>query len=945
MAYEITNTDGTLSYSVEDGKINTSQFSLALIGRNVSNYGQYFAQNTIRQLENFAGVTAPAPGTRLIGQLWFDKGESLLRVWDGSDWKRTGVVVASQRTQGRPAEGEGAGTQFFNLDTNKLEIHNGTAFVEASYPGEVTTAYSNSSANGSPAHFGARLRTLFLKDDSGFTWPVIALVYVKSGTGTNTGATTVNGQKETIMTIFSDYEFTIASDTATPVGEETINYYSELVGSGGILAARTGRTAGKVLKGVNSRQEYEATNTSVFDSIYVNTIGDASNPVQTQFVDNLTVNTLLNIPGAASVTGDLTVAGSIGLTGDLNATTSTIRVANIEVSAGSILNGDTTINGNLTINGVNTQSLGTDAEKVETIFGDTIDTQSLTVDGTADIATADVTNLTVQSLTTLNEITATGTSTFNGDINLGNETADTLTVEATSVFNGTTTFNDDIVLSNGVDLTISNGTLVLGGSSSISGAASNVFVTDDSANATVHYIPFVDAATTGQRPLKGDTGLTYNPGQGSLGLTALTATGTVSFGSLTDGSITITDFESTLTSGAQKVPTSAAVKTYVDAQVTAQDLDFQGDSGGALSIDLDSEVLDIAGGTNISTVGSGNQITVNLNSALTGLTSVSAGSFTGDLTGDVDAATVSATGQISAGSFSTTGAVSAASVTATGQISAGSFSGDLTGDVTGDVSGNAGTVTVTATNSSATTQYILFSTETSGDATVRNDTSLSYVSSTNTLTAGTFKGALENGTLNISSASITGAVNGTFSGTVQAGTFTDGSATLTNGTLTGATSGSFSGTVTAGTFSDGTATMSGGTFSGTATSAKYADLAEIYAADQDYEPGTVVKLGGSAEITQTTSHNDMEVFGVISTNPAYLMNKDADGLPVALTGRVPVKVVGKVKKGDRLISSDVPGVAWALADEAYDARAIIGRSLQDKNDGDIGSVEAVIGVK
>ena len=106
-----------------------------------------------------------------------------------------------------------------------------------------------------------------------------------------------------------------------------------------------------------------------------------------------------------------------------------------------------------------------------------------------------------------------------------------------------------------------------------------------------------------------------------------------------------------------------------------------------------------------------------------------------------------------------------------------------------------------------------------------------------------------------------------------------------------------------------------------------------------------MKLGGSEEITQTTAHNDINVFGVISTDPAYLMNSKAEGLAVAMTGRVPVKVIGKVKKGERLISSDVPGVAWALADEAYDPRAIIGRSLQDKENGEEGIVEAVVGVK
>ena len=135
------------------------------------------------------------------------------------------------------------------------------------------------------------------------------------------------------------------------------------------------------------------------------------------------------------------------------------------------------------------------------------------------------------------------------------------------------------------------------------------------------------------------------------------------------------------------------------------------------------------------------------------------------------------------------------------------------------------------------------------------------------------------------------------------------------------------------------------TFNGVATSAQYADMAEIYSADADYEAGTVVKIGGDAEITMTIDHSDTDVFGVISTAPAYLMNSEAEGLPVALSGRVPVKVIGKIKKGQRLVSSDIPGVAWASMEDEYDPRAIVGRSLEDKNDGGEGTVEAVIGVR
>ena len=81
-------------------------------------------------------------------------------------------------------------------------------------------------------------------------------------------------------------------------------------------------------------------------------------------------------------------------------------------------------------------------------------------------------------------------------------------------------------------------------------------------------------------------------------------------------------------------------------------------------------------------------------------------------------------------------------------------------------------------------------------------------------------------------------------------------------------------------------------------------------ADTDYEPGTVIVLGGAKEITTTTEKGDTKVIGVVSDKPAYLMNSDLTGefvTPVALTGRVPCKVIGKVQPGDILISS---AIAW-----------------------------------
>jgi hypothetical protein len=130
--------------------------------------------------------------------------------------------------------------------------------------------------------------------------------------------------------------------------------------------------------------------------------------------------------------------------------------------------------------------------------------------------------------------------------------------------------------------------------------------------------------------------------------------------------------------------------------------------------------------------------------------------------------------------------------------------------------------------------------------------------------------------------------------------------------------------------------------------ANYADVAERFEADTEYAPGTVVELGGTAEITKSNTELSESVFGVISTNAAYLMNNgagnDTTHPPVAMTGRVPVKVTGVVNKGDRLVSA---GNGMARAAKAGEATAfnVIGRSLVDKLDSGLGTVEAIVTIK
>lgn len=129
---------------------------------------------------------------------------------------------------------------------------------------------------------------------------------------------------------------------------------------------------------------------------------------------------------------------------------------------------------------------------------------------------------------------------------------------------------------------------------------------------------------------------------------------------------------------------------------------------------------------------------------------------------------------------------------------------------------------------------------------------------------------------------------------------------------------------------------------GVSVQAQYADLAENYVADQNYEPGTVVIFGGTAEITTTNQFGDTRVAGCISNNPAYLMNATQIGLPVALRGRVPLKVVGPVCKGDLLVTSFQPGYAQSVGKDKTFGVAVFAKSLTDDSSDENKVIEAVI---
>ena len=181
---------------------------------------------------------------------------------------------------------------------------------------------------------------------------------------------------------------------------------------------------------------------------------------------------------------------------------------------------------------------------------------------------------------------------------------------------------------------------------------------------------------------------------------------------------------------------------------------------------------------------------------------------------------------------------------------------------------------------------------------------------------------------------LTGAVTGdiTSTGANSLGTLTMGGNLTSKAILPDTTT----------TYDIGTSGKKYNTIYAKATSAQYADLAEIYESDAEYEVGTVVIFGGEKEITVSSMGADPRVAGVISENPAYLMNSEATGQAVALQGKVPCKVVGVINKGDMLVThSQHPGVARKGNDPKVGT--VIGKALEEYNSTEIGTINIVAG--
>ena len=694
--------------------------------------------------------------------------------------------------------------------------------------------------------------------------------------------------------------------------------------------------------------------------------------------------------GNIQTAGVITATGNITSAGNISA--GNVVVGGVVSSVGNVTGGNVTavtaVSAGGNVVGGNIRTAGY-VSAAGTVFGGSASITNGITAGTDVSATGIVEGGTINSLGT---ISATGNIT--GSYFLGNGSQLT-GIDATSIQNGTSNVR---VVSSGGNVTVgvggtaniavfstlganvtgwigATGNLNAGGNVAFTGTTQNI---NFGTSQTTGNVTVGGAAQTGKIEIGQSTASqTINIGNGVTGTgntktiqigengadgsttiidigpaTALTAAGTVTFQTATV--VAISNTSGTALSVAGNV-TGGNVRS--SGVISATTTVF----GAGLSIGVGgAQITGNVTGGNIITAGAVSAASVSASGTITGAGNITGGNVntgglvtaTGNITGgNINTAglitatgNINATANIAGGNVLATSLVQGANVSATANITATSnvsgvyFLGtgiSLSGNV---ISGISTAANITGSNIIATAAMSAASVSASGNITGGNvlggaNVNATLFTGTTVSVTGNVTGGniITAGAMSAASVSASGAVTGTtITGTslnISTGTANVGNITNSNGNGVG---------------NIGNSTVYFNTVFAKATSAQYADLAEWYEADADYEPGTVLVFGGSKEVTQAIGINDVRVAGVVSTNPAHIMNsglKAPHTAALALTGRVPTMVVGPVAKGDMMVTAG-GGRAQACAEPRLGS--VIGKALQDHPGGQ-GVIEIVVG--
>jgi len=338
-----------------------------------------------------------------------------------------------------------------------------------------------------------------------------------------------------------------------------------------------------------------------------------------------------------------------------------------------------------------------------------------------------------------------------------------------------------------------------------------------------------------------------------------------------------------------------------------------------------------SGTSNVKVTTAGGNIAVSVGGTSNVVVWASTGTYTTGL--------LSVTGNITGGNITTAGAITNGNITITGAniVSSGptlyidpNGAGGTDGNVI--ITGNLtvqGTTTTINSNTVTTNDLVI---------NVANNAATSSAANGGGLGVGPAGSEYASLTFNNSATAWNMSVPLSVTGNISGGNLSVGTGSITGGNIVNSNAN--------GVGNIGSATTYFNTVFAKATSAQYADLAEMYCADSDYAPGTVLDFGGNEEVTATTHSHSTRVAGIVSTNPSYLMNSTltcVNAVEVALVGRVPCLVVGTIAKGDRLVASSTPGTATRLDMAQYQPGCIIGKALEAYDSETVGTIEVAVG--
>ena len=666
------------------------------------------------------------------------------------------------------------------------------------------------------------------------------------------------------------------------------------------------------------------------------------------------------LPDNVTVTGNITANYFLGngsqLTG-IDATaiqngTSNVRVAasgNVTVSSAGIANV-------LTVTGTGANITGT-----------------LNATGNANVGNLGATTVVATTLTgTLStaaqpNITSTGTLTslsVTGNITGGNLliNTDAVITGNLTVQGNTTTINSNVITTNDLNITVGN-------NQNTGAALNNAGI--DVGNNNLATWRFNNATTSWQSniavmPTANGTltlGGTSNY-WGAAYVTSLTATGNANVGNIGATAVVATNVTGTLQTAAQTNVTSVGTlgSLSVTGNVTGGNLNsnaavtgvtgvFSGNisasyytGNGSLLTGIDATAIQ-NGTANVRAFLNGN-VTVSAAGTANVLVVTSTGAnIAGTLntgTGNANVGNIGATAVVATNLTGTLQTAAQTNITSVGTLGSLTVTGNIGGgNVNAILNGSGANVTsISATNISSGTldqARLANAAVTLGSTALTLGSTVTTVAGLTSVTSTTFVGALTGAATTAGTVTTAAQANITSVGTLTALTVS-GAITVNSGAAATAI-------VNGGTAGSGNIGSSGQGFNtifAKATSAQYADLAEMYEADQIIDPGTVVCFGGTKEITVCGSNASSRVAGVVSTNPSYIMNSGLQGeyvVPVTLQGRVPVRVTGVIAKGDMMVAT---ADGRARAEKKPKIGTVIGKALADF-DGTDGVIEVVVG--